>query len=371
MNHRQVRQQEPQEWDVRTDAGPVRVTSPVPRETWAQVLAADPRGMAFHRPEWVDCVCAVDGWQDAGRLYRTGEGRELLLPMVCRPGRPNPLAVRASLPPRWGTGGILAPGGVRPHEVGLVLADLAADRTLRTSIRPSFGAAQAWRAPAPGYVSVSRSVHVLDLDGGMDVLWTRRWSKNMRGNLHNAERRAERAGLTVESGNSPELVQSFYDVYMRWLDQRARARHLPPIVVRTRWKRAEPLAKYQAVAAALPGVCRILVARLEGQPVAATVALLHGEVWSYWRGYSDKEASGPLNANQLLMLRSIEQACDAGCRYYEMGESGGVASLEAFKARLGGEKQPVTEYRVEGVPLTRLRGRMDGIRDAVSGRRPS
>lgn len=365
MSHRQTRQHTPREWEVRTGEGPVRVTSPVPRETWARVLAADPGAMAFHLPEWVDCVCVIGGWQDAGRLYRTGEGRELVLPMVCRPGRPSPLAVRASLPPRWGTGGLLAPGGVRPHEVGLVLADLAADRALRTSLRPSFGAAHAWRAPAPGYVPVARSVHVLDLDGGMDAVWSRRWSRNMRRNMHSTERRAERAGLIVESGHSPELVERFYDVYLRWLDQRARERHLPPSVVRSRGKRAEPLAKYHAVAAALPGVCRILVATVEGKPVAATVALLHGEVWSYWRGCSDKETASPSRANHLLMLRSIEQACDAGCRYFEMGESGGVASLERFKASLGGEKRPITEYRLERVPLARFQGPLDGVRRAV------
>jgi Acetyltransferase (GNAT) domain len=127
-------------------------------------------------------------------------------------------------------------------------------------------------------------------------------------------------------------------------------------VVRSRWKRAEPLAKYHTITAALPGVCRILVATVEGKPVAAMIALLHREVWSYWRGCSDKEMAGPLRANQLLMLRSIEQPRDAGCRYFEMGESGSVASLEQFKARLGGEKRPITEYRVERVPLSWLQG---------------
>lgn len=368
MSHRQAQQHEPREWDVRTGDGQVRAMSPVPRETWARVLAADPGAMAFHLPEWVDCLCAVGGWQDAGRLYRTGEGRELVLPMVCRPARPHPLAVRASFPPGWGTGGILAPGGVRPHEVELVLADLAADQALRTSVRPSFRAAHAGPSPAPGFVSVPRTVHVLDLDGGMDAIWSQRWPKNTRRNMRTAERRAERAGLIVETGSSPELVEAFYDLYLRWLDRRARERHLPRAVVRSRGKRAEPLAKFHAVAAALPGTCRILVATAEGRPVAATIVLLHGDVCVYWRGYSDKQTANPLRANQLLQLRSIEQACDLGCRYYEMGESGGVASLKESKTRLGGEEWPLTEYRLERVPLTRLQSRMDDVRGAVKHR---
>ncbi|WP_405603726.1 GNAT family N-acetyltransferase [Streptomyces sp. NBC_01410] len=342
--------------------------SPVPRETWAQVLATDPGATAFHLPQWLDCICRVGGWQDASRLYRTGEGRELVLPMVRRPGHVRALSLQSSFPPWWGTGGILASGGVDPHEVDMVLADLISDRALRTSVRPAFTAAHAWSAAAPGVLTVPRTVHVLDLDGGMDALWTQRWSSNTRSRLRTAERRAEKAGLVIETGNSPELVAAYYDLYLRWLDRRARERHLPPAVVRSRGKRAEPLAKFQAVAASLPGTCRILVARLDGEPVAATIVLLHGSVCIYWRGYGDKETAGPLRANQLLQLRSVELACEAGCRFYEMGESGGVASLERFKEKLGARARLLAEYRLERLPLTRLQDQLDRIRGAVEAR---
>ncbi|MEU4498693.1 GNAT family N-acetyltransferase [Streptomyces sp. NPDC023998] len=366
MSHRQ--EHESREWDVHIGGQVVQAVSPVPRATWAQVLAADPGAMAFHMPEWLDCICTVGGWQDASRLYLNGEGRQLVLPMVRRPARPGGLAVQSSFPPGWGTGGILAPGGVHPHEVDMVLADLLSDGALRTSLRPAFTTAEAWPGSAPGVVSVPRTIHVLDLDGGMDVLWTKRWSRNTRARLRSAERKAERAGLVIDSGDSPELVADFYELYLRWLERRARERHLPPAVVRNRGKRAEPLAKFQAVAASLPGVCRILVATLDGEPVAGTIVLLYGSVCVYWRGFSDMRTAGPLRVNQLLQLRSVEQACDVGCRYYEMGESGGVASLERFKANLGGRERRITEYRLERLPLTRVQDQLDRIRGAVEAR---
>ncbi|MFK4227600.1 GNAT family N-acetyltransferase [Streptomyces sp. NPDC019890] len=368
MSHHQAPEHEPREWDIHTGDGVIRAVSPVPRETWAQVLATDPGAMAFHLPQWLDCICSVGGWQDASRLYRTAEGRELVLPMVRRPGRLRALSLQSSFPPYWGTGGILASGGVRPHEVDMVLADLASDRALRTSVRPAFAAAPAWPGGAPGVVTVPRTIHVLDLDGGMDALWSQRWSGKSRRWLRSAERKAEQGGLVIESGHSPELVAAFYDLYLRWLDRRARERHLPPAVVRSRGKRAEPLAKFQAVAASLPGTCRILVARLDGEPVAATILLLHGSICIYWRGSSDKRTAGPLRANQFLQLRSIKEACDAGCRYYEMGESGGVASLERFKANLGGRVQHLAEYRLERLPLTPLEDQLGRIRRAAEAR---
>ncbi|WP_406398300.1 GNAT family N-acetyltransferase [Streptomyces sp. NBC_00879] len=368
MSHHQAPEHEPQEWDVHAGDGVMRAVSPVPHETWAQVLAADPAATAFHMPQWLDCICRVGGWQDASRLYRTAEGRELVLPMVRRPGWFRALSLQSSFPPGWGTGGILAPGGVRPHEVDMILADLVSDGALRTIVRPAFAAAPAWPDQAPGVVHIPRKVHVLDLEGGMDVLWTQRWSRNTRSRLRSAERKAEQAGLVIESGHSPKLVADFYDLYLRWLDRRARERHLPPAVVRERGKRAEPLAKFQAVAASLPGTCRILVATLDGEPVAATIVLVHASSCIYWRGFSDKQTAGPLRVNQLLQLRSVEQACDVGCRYYEMGESGGVASLERFKANLGARERHLAEYRLERLPLTRLQDRLDRVRGAVESR---
>ena len=80
VSHHQAPEHEPREWDVHTGDGVIRAVSPVPRETWAQVLATDPGATAFHLPQWLDCICSVGGWQDASRLYRTAEGRELVLP---------------------------------------------------------------------------------------------------------------------------------------------------------------------------------------------------------------------------------------------------------------------------------------------------
>ena len=63
-------------------------------------------------------------WRDASRLYELPGGRQLVL-MAARRSVPGLPAVEASWPHGWGTGGVLAPGGVRPDEVDLVCADIA------------------------------------------------------------------------------------------------------------------------------------------------------------------------------------------------------------------------------------------------------
>ena len=51
-----------------------------------------------------------------------------------------------------------------------------------------------------------------------------------------------------------------------------------------------------------------------------------------------------------------------------MGESGGVASLERFKANLGGRVQHLTEYRLERLPLTQFEDQLGRIRRAAEAR---
>ncbi len=115
--------------------------------------------------------------------------------------------------------------------------------------------------------------------------------------------------------------------------------------------------------------CRIWVAWHNGQPAAA-ILVLQGSNASYIRGMMDKELAGPTRANYLLHRLAIEEACEAGCRYYDMGESGSSTSLAQFKTRFGARPCPYAEYHIERLPITSLhrhaRGaikRMIGFRD--------
>ena len=73
---------------------------------------------------------------------------------------------------------------------------------------------------------------------------------------------------------------------------------------------------------------------------------------NYTRGAMDKEVAGPTRANYLLQQLAIEQACEAGCRHYHMGESGTSASMAQFKTRFGARPFPYAEYHLERLPLT-------------------
>jgi hypothetical protein len=85
------------------------------------------------------------------------------------------------------------------------------------------------------------------------------------------------------------------------------------------------------------------------------VILLVYKNWAiYWRGYSDLELTRRTAANNLLHRFAIEEACTEGCQFYDMGESGGVASLESFKEEFGARPRTFDEYSAERIPASRI-----------------
>ncbi|HEY7362403.1 MAG TPA: hypothetical protein VH642_16415, partial [Streptosporangiaceae bacterium] len=210
--------------DVRWDGQVARVTAPVPTEVWEAVAGADPSAMPFHTPVWRDCVSSAGGWQDASRLYELPGGRQLVLMMARRSALPSRLTVEASWPHGWGQGGILAPGGVRPDEVAFICADVARQGTLSTSLRPGFPVAPAWAPMGRCSFTIPRPVHVAHFGGSFEDFWRSSVTAKRRASIRNARRHIERAGIQITSGNSPELVWAFYQVYLRWIERRARQR---------------------------------------------------------------------------------------------------------------------------------------------------
>jgi hypothetical protein len=328
-------------------AGSPRCTSPAPRDAWSELLRENADALAFQTPEWTDCLCATERYRDTSRLYETRDGHRLVVPMVRRAGLAWPLRLEASLPYGWGFGGIVVSGGLGASHVSAVLGDLLRDRAMRVSLRPNPLAAQAWADGAPARIRrVPRSAHILDLEGGFDHVWQRRFSSGAR----RAARKAERSELTVTCDTSGALVPVFYSLYVRSVDRWARNRGEPVWLARRRAALREPEEKFRRVADHLGEACQIWVAWLGYRPAAAVVVLQQGRSASYWRGAMDTEIAGRSQPNYLLHSRAIEEACRAGCRHYHMGETGASESLAHFKSRFGARPYHYAEYRVERLP---------------------
>jgi hypothetical protein len=346
---------------------PVQVTSPADRSIWLELMQADRSSLVSQSPGWIDCICASGSYVDASRQYEMPDGRRLILPLVRLRGIPAALSSYASMPNSWGFGGLIASTPLQKDDIAAVLADLVNQPFLRLSIRPNSLYARIWaEACPPGLKAQPRLAHVLDLQGGFDEVWSRRFASNTRNKIH----KAERSGVSVEYDETGRLVPAFYELFQRSIERWAKQQHEPLALARWRARRRDPIEKFQIIAQELGSACKIWMAWVDSQPAAAILVLQDANA-HYTRGVMDIDLAGPTRANYLLQKLAIEAACAAGCRYYHMGESGASDSLAHFKERFGAVPVSYAEYVIERLPITamgastrRLVKNMIGFKDA-------
>jgi hypothetical protein len=328
---------------------PPAVVSPAPRDAWRVLAETDPTGLVTQTPEWIDVLCRA-GYEDASRLYRTRDGRHMLLPLVRRRGNlPRSVAPLASLPAAWGMGGLLAETPLTADDVTLVVSDLSRLGAVHVHVRPNPLHAEQWAQASLDTTAfaVPRRAHVLDLAGGPDVVWNERFASSAR----RAVRKAEANGVEARRGGL-ELLSDFRGLFELSVRRWAEMQHEPLQLAKLRAFRRDPPAKFLHVAEAMPHRLRVWIAYHDGAPVAGLIVLL-GSNASYTRGAMDKDRAGSLRANELLHWSAIREACAAGCRHYHLGETGASEALARFKEKLGAVPTDYAEYHLERLPVVR------------------
>src|SRR6202040_2564202 len=174
-----------------------------------------------------------------------------------------------------------------PDEVAAILDDLASRRVFQRRLCPNCLQGSAWEqviAHEPrGALTIPRSAHAVELDGGIGAAWGR-FSENAR----RCVRKAEKQGLEVECDTTGRLLGVFNELWLlstqRWAKQ---LRH-PAWIIRSHGKRQNPDARWKQITERAPGAAAFWVTRSRGQPVAAIV-VLRGPNDHYMRGAMDKE----------------------------------------------------------------------------------
>jgi hypothetical protein len=335
-----------------------QVMSPAPRELWQEILQEDPDALVTQTPEWLDSLCNNGMYEDASRLYLIEDRQRIVIPMARRRYLNGAISRLTSFPNSWGMGGALSSLPLRKEDLEIVLKDLVAQPDEGFSIRPNPLHAECWRQALPESVySLPRLAHVLELEGGFPFIWEKRFKSSVR----RAVRKAERSGLVVERDTTGRLIPVFYELFKKSIERWARKQHEPLTLAHYRARLRDPLSKFEDLASRLGDACQVWVAWLNGEP-AASILVLQARNANYTRGAMNLDLAGPTRANDLLHRLAIEEACQAGCRYYHMGETGKATSLASFKENFGAQPLPYEEIYSDRIPFTRLNR---AIRDLV------
>ena len=255
---------------------------------------------------------------------------------------------------------------------GIGSGTLMGDQAVFANPNPNELAAGIWHYNVSDWLSASSQFaavehgmqcHVLDLAGGFATVWQDRF----RGTVRTAIRKAERSGLEVEVDRSGRLLPEFFSLLDSSLERWAGMQHEPLWMTRWRTIRFAPPAMLAAVAKHFGSGCAVWMARSKGEPVAAIVVLSSGAYAKYWRGAMNKQLAGPTRANDLLHRLAIEEACQNGYGFYDMGMTRPASPLAAFKEKLGAVPRPVHSLRAERLPIEAVRTSSRGLVKKIIG----
>jgi len=182
-------------------------------------------------------------------------------------------------------------------------------------------------APGPGWSTETCQTHLIDLRSGFEVLWAGAIDRQRRKRC----RQAERAGVSVRRGDSPEDLRSYYEIYSRRL---------------AAWGRSDryPFRLFEELLRRGGQSVRLYAAIHEGRVVGGHVNFYFGSTVTAWNGMTSPEAD-EVQAATMLYAHCIREACGEGYAVYNLGASLGKQSLIEFKESLSGVPYRYQQYR--------------------------
>ncbi len=198
---------------------------------------------------------------------------------------------------------------------------------------------EADRPPPPGFTAEKDATHLLALPETEAAYWDGVLTTAQR----NDWRRLAKKGVRVEETHRPQDIDAIYDLYRASFPAWGGAPRF-----------AHPRGFYRALLAHGGDAVRITVVRHEGRLAGGSVVLRWGGKAHYLAGYFDRSARA-LRPATLLQIESVLCAIRDGYRWYDFLPSGGHASVEEFKAGLGGQRTPFPVWTRRG-GLHRLTG---------------
>jgi len=319
----------------------VRVMSPAPADLWRQLFDGDPLAIPDQSPGYSAALAGGGRWNDCSRAYEFEDGRAFVLPLL----RARRSLRSGSMPPALGFGGLV---GVDPDPgvIAAVAADLSSSQ-ISIRVRPNPLHDDLWCLGAPDAIRLPLRAHVVDLDGSADEVWKRMRSLGRRG-----VKKARSSGVEVRVSHGGDALAEYRSVMESSVERWAEQQHEPRVLALFRARRREPAGELERMAEHLGERFRLLLAYLDGQPIAANLAFVDGTGHGM-RAAIDKDRAGPVRAAYLLQWLQLEAACEAGCRWYHMGESGQSESLSFYKERFGAYPVDYAAYEFERIPLGR------------------
>lgn len=300
----------------------------VDRTEWSRLVAHDEAATFFHTPDWADLLSStLPGFRPAH--FEASEGERLLavIPALSRPRfKAETLESMA-----FGTfGGPVVAEDAPEGTVESLLAGFArAASSLRVGIAQLVDRSGRVDGSAlPGFERIDDVVQVVRLDAEYEEL-QRRFKPSARNKI----RKAIKAGVTVRRAESEADFLAYYTI----LEECSRDWEIRP---------RPGLEFFSALSRLDPDAVQMWLALQDGHVLGGDLNFaMHGTVMNW--GNVSTDAAKSLAPNNLLHANAIEQGVRDGHHTYDLGSSGGLEGVRAFKASFGTVDAPVRRFVTE------------------------
>jgi hypothetical protein len=302
--------------------------NPLEDKRWAVLVQEHPQASVFHSVAWLKSLHHTYGYE----------------PIVFTTSPPG-VALRNGLVfcriNSWLTGRRLVslpfsdhcePLCGRPEELQWLVRCLRADREHQSwkylEIRPTSGDL-GLNGDGVGFVPSAKYFrHNLDLRPDRDSLFRALHKDSVQRRI----RRAEQAGVVEKYGDSAELLEDFYSLFVL-----TRARHrVPP----------SPKSWFQSLRSNMGEALEIRVAYKDQRPISAILTLRFKDTVYFKYGCSNARFHR-YGATPWLLWRAIESAKANGALQFDMGRTLETdAGLLAFKSHWVSEPEPLVYWKV-------------------------
>lgn len=319
------------------------------KDQWDAFVSRHPDASPYHAYAWLEAVQSAYKHTNAGLIAFEGDEIVGVLP-----------AVKMSLPL------------LKPKLVSLPFCDmgypLSKDDSVREQLTKSYlDSAQALNASSAELrdylrhsgnntevepIESGRKVSMLlPLPADKDDLWG-----SFKSKLRSQVRKAEKNGLSSELGNSPSLLDEFYEVFAENM------RKLGSPVHSKQW--------FEALRTSYKDNLLIGVVRNEGQCIGAGIVISTGNKVSIpWA--STLAEFNRLSPNMMLYWNFLAYACDSGKEQFDFGRSSFGEGTFKFKQQWGAQPRPLdwqdllvtgssADIKAEG-PTSNLRDKVEKI----------
>jgi len=307
----------------------IQVINPLLDKRWDELVARHPKASVFHERGWLEGLARTYGYEPW--VLTTAAAGEPLEDGIalCRISSWVTGTRLVSLPFSDHCEPLLGDIGDLPNFMNWFRAGGAVGSFDYVELRPLSVADRLSYGLQP---NCSYWYHELDLTPRLEQIFQRMHNNSFKRKV----RRAEREGLSYESGRSKELLDEFY----RLLRITRRRHQLPP----------QPRAWFRNLLESMGETCQIRLTRKDGVAVAAMLTLRHRSCIVYKYGCSDEKFHS-LGGMPFLFWRLIEESKAAGSEKIDLGRTElNNDGLITFKDRLGTSRKLLTYCRYTNKP---------------------